>query len=651
MKSWEEILLDKNIPNPIPAPPHADLDEKFGFINREKEENELLRFINKAKVENRGFLIFLLGNQGKGKTTFLRHIKEKYSYKKSDVLFVFMNFPQNLSELNFSFIYKNFIKEFFLSDAISDAYEKILNNFKKPESEEDVVRLINNIKSEIEKLPSGLSTNPYLVSFIIASLKPSPYFYDIYNYIYNDEELSEDIPIYNFLIETKESIAITKLVRFSKFLKNLLNINHIVLIIDDFDVLDRDEKVFKSLYKTLMNFRNNQELLKNFSLIFSGSVDFYDGFIQSLSQNERGRIENWVYTIFFESFETEDFINLINCAFSKFWKKFNEEIILPENVFTVFNKETLSFLYEYENRDLRNVLRKLYDLIEKMRENGKIIYYQDIKNFIKEFKKDKIGLNEIEVKYFIDEIGKKVKLEKSSTFINKRIALIFNHLKDYFKLQKIYIEVNNEEKISDGKADVLLKITKEDNKYYEVIFEVKIKESKVNYNDIESRIKMLKESENRYLYWITKSPLEKIVIESQIEKRILRESVLKDFELAYLSYLIHIPEIFDLNEFDENSLITIIKQSGIDLDLILNPPFGGPIQEKRKNLDEEIEKILKEISETQTYAKKETIFKKLIEKGLNNYARDFLILKISEISGKMGFNATKETIRFKTKEI
>jgi hypothetical protein len=613
MKSWEEILLDKNIPNPIPPPPYADLDEKFGFINREKEENELLRFINKAKVENKGFLIFLLGNQGKGKTTFLRHIKEKHSYKKSDVLYVFMNFPQNLSELNFSFIYKNFIKEFFFSDAISDAYNKILSNFEKPKNEEDVVRLTNDIKINVEKLPQGISNNLGIIKFIILSLNPSPYFYDTYNYIYNDEELSEDIPIYNFLIETNESIAITKLVRFSKFLKNLLNINHIVLIIDDFDILDKDEKVFRSLYKTLMSFRNNQELLNNFSLIFSGSLDFYSDFIQSLSQNERGRIENWMYKIFFESFETDDFINLIKCAFSKFWKKFDEEIIPPENVLTVFTKETLSFLYEYENKDLRDVLRKLYDLIEKMRENGKIVFYQDIKSFIKDFKKDKIGLNTIEVKYFINELEKKVKLEKSSQFINKDIAFIFNHLKNYFKSQKIFIEANDEEKISDGKADVLLKITKEDGKHYEVIFEIKIKENQVNYSDIESRIKMLKESENRYLYWITKSPLDKIKIDSEIEKRILRERKLDDLEFAYLSYLIHIPEIYGLENFDFDSLITIIKQSGIDLDLILNPP-EFTLLTHRINLNDEIRKILFELSEYQSYIKKETLFKKLLKR-------------------------------------
>ena len=650
MKSWEEILLDKNIPNPIPPPPYADLDEKFGFINREKEENELLRFINKAKVENKGFLIFLLGNQGKGKTTFLRHIKEKHSYKKSDVLYVFMNFPQNLSELNFSFIYKNFIKEFFFSDAISDAYNKILSNFEKPKNEEDVVRLTNDIKINLEKLPQGISNNLGIIKFIILSLIPSPYFYDTYNYIYNDEELSEDIPIYNFLIETNESIAITKLVRFSKFLKNLLNINHIVLIIDDFDILDRDEKVFRSLYKTLMSFRNNQELLNNFSLIFSGSLDFYSDFIQSLSQNERGRIENWMYKIFFESFETDDFINLIKCAFSKFWNKFDGEIIPPENNFTVFNKETLSFIYEYENKDLRDVLRKLYDLVEKIRENGKIVFYQDIKSFIKDFKKDKIGLNTIEVKYFINELEKKVKLEKSSQFINKEIAFIFNHLKNYFKSQKIFIEANYEEKISDGKADVLLKITKEDGKHYEVIFEIKIKESQVNYSDIESRIKMLKESENRYLYWITKSPLDKIKIDSEIEKRILREGKLDDLEFAYLSYLIHIPEIYGLENFDLDSLITIIKQSGIDLDLILNPP-EFTLLTHRIDLNDEIRKILFELSEYQSYTKKETLYKKLVERGLKNYSKDFVFMKVDKIAEDIGFKPTKDTVRFKIKEI
>ncbi len=650
MKNWEEILLDKNIQNPLPSPPFSDLDEKIEFINREKEEEELLNFVNRAKIENKGFLIFLLGNQGKGKTAFLRHIKEKHSYKKSDVLYVLMNFPQELSELNFKFIYKNFIKELFFSDVVYDLYEKIFENREKPKNEEEVIYLIKNIKSEILKFPSYLSGFPNLVSFIIASIKPSPYYYEIFNFIYNDEEISEELPIYNFLIETNESDAITKLNRFSKFLKNLLNINHSVLIIDDFDNLDRSYSVYKSLYHTLMNFRNNQELLKNFTLIFSGSIDFYNEFIQSLSQNERGRIENWLFTIFFESLETEDFIKLINCAFFRFWKNFEDLKNTPENIFGVFNKETLSFLYDYENRDLRGVLRKLYDLIENMRSNGKLIFYHDVENFIREFKKDRVGLKEIEVKYFVDKLNEKVKSEKSSQFINKKLAYILNYLKDYFKSQKIFIEAVDEANIIGRSADVLLKVMKE-GEYYEVIFEIKMKDNPVNFKDIESRVEMLKENENRYLYWLTKSKLEKISIDEKVKRRILRDDELKNSEIAYLSYLIHIPDIFNLDDFDKNSLLTILKQSGIDLDLILNPPKDGR-RVIEKDLDKEIENLLKEFSETQRqWVKKETLIKKLKERGLTDYSKDFLFLRIDEIAKNFGYNLTKDTVRFKIKEI
>ncbi|MBC7195283.1 MAG: hypothetical protein H5U37_06480, partial [Caldisericia bacterium] len=277
-------------------------------------------------------------------------------------------------------------------------------------------------------------------------------------------------------------------------------------------------------------------------------------------------------------------------------------------------------------------------------------YYTDIKSFIKEFKINKIGLKDLEKKYFAEELDKRVKLEKSSQFINKTIAFIFNHLKNYFRSQKIFIEADSEANISGKFCDVLLKIYKENGDYHEIVFEIKMKEGPVSFNDIESRIEILKESENRYLYWLTKSPLEKISIDIETKRKILREKELDSTELGYLSYLIHLPEIFNLNEFDFNSLITLIKQSGIDLDLIINPPVSKPYIPEI-NLDKEIENLLKNLSEEQNWVKKETIIKRIKERGFRGFAEEYLLSKINEISNTLGYKITQDTVRFKIKEI
>jgi len=57
----------------------------------------------------------------------------------------------------------------------------------------------------------------------------------------------------------------------SKFTKDYLGIEHTILIIDDFDILDRNEEIFRSLYKLLIFFRNNSSIIQDFTLILSVS--------------------------------------------------------------------------------------------------------------------------------------------------------------------------------------------------------------------------------------------------------------------------------------------------------------------------------------------------------------------------------------------
>ncbi|MDI6861484.1 MAG: hypothetical protein QMD25_05675 [Caldisericia bacterium] len=655
MKSWESVLLDKNLPNPIPPPPYVDLDEKFGFINREKEEEELLEFVNKAIIENSGFLIFILGDQGKGKTTFLRNFKRKYSYPKSNILYVYMKFPIDLEELNFSYIYKNYLKELFYSKILNEIQDKIFKEcnyifLKKPETEEELNILLNKLKKEVGNLPPILRSYPKIISFVISSTSPSPTEIYYENFFYNDQEVPNEIPSSDLVNSKNEMDAITKLGNFSKFLKNYLEITHTVLMIDDFDIYERNEKIYRSLYKILMGFRNDSTLLKNFTLIFAGSSTFYDEFIQSLSQNERKRIEDWFYPIYFENLNPDNFVDLIKSAFNKFWKDYIQEGALPpDNILGIFNKDTLKFLYDYNRRDLRDTLRNIFDLIEKIRKNGKITYYYDIKNFIKEFKKDKVNLNELECEFFRNELEKRVKQEKSSQFINEKLSQIFNYLKKYFESNKIFIEADSEVKILNYSADILLKVMKYYEPPYEVIFEIKMKEGRVGYDDIKSRIEILKENQNRYLYWITKSPLEDVSIDMFISYRILRKDELNNTELAYLSYLINLSEIFDLSEFNFEDLKTLLKQSGIDFDLILNPKIKPQIQ--LKNIEKEIENILLENAQSKVFIKKETVYKNLKNKGFSDYSQQYIFSLINDISKKLNFKPTQETVQFKKKQI
>jgi len=60
MKKWEEILLNKELPNPIPPTPYVNLDEKFGFVDREEELKVILDYVKKQPLKIRVNLYFYL---------------------------------------------------------------------------------------------------------------------------------------------------------------------------------------------------------------------------------------------------------------------------------------------------------------------------------------------------------------------------------------------------------------------------------------------------------------------------------------------------------------------------------------------------------------------------------------------------------------
>jgi len=650
MKKWEECLLDKNIPNPIPPPPYVDLDERFNFVDREEEEKEILRYIEKAKVNKKGFLLFLLADQGRGKTSFLKNLIKKYSYPSSKVIFSYMKFPSEVNELNFSYIYRSYLASLFHSGIINEIHKKLLKEIKDITGEE-----INDFK-DIERISNTLTFktkifHPFISTLILYSLPPSIYSLEVFKFIEGDELMIQE-PKMKYLFTKNNHYAITRIKNFSEFVKHHINIEHNVLIIDDFDVVDRDEKTFRSLYKFLINFRNNSYLIENFSIILSGSTTFYDEFINFLSPNERQRIESWIYFKDLDYLKTKHFIEIVNSSFSEFWKAYIDDAPFPENIFGVFSREAIEFLYEYEDKNLRNTLRKLHDIINKMKDKGEIEYYTDIDKIIREFKVNKLGLKEVEREYFIKKIENRVKKEKSSTFVNKSLKEFILSLKKDFKENGIYIEVENEKRVKNYFADIYLSINKLNPPMtHNVIFEVKLEDNPVSYKDIKTRVDMLREEENSYLYWITKSKLSDVVFPQDIQFRILREDPLNLTEYAYLSYITSIisNKLFDLENLSFKDKITLLKQAGIDFDIIVNPPKSkGPIP----NLDLFIVHLLEKYSKKQKRVMKKTIIRHIKEiKKFENLSEDFILDRISEIAGEMNFKITSAYITFKKRSI
>lgn len=300
---------------------------------------------------------------------------------------------------------------------------------------------------------------------------------------------------------------------------------------------------------------------------------------------------------------------------------------------------------------MRLTLKRLYDLIEKIRNEQKIEYYIDINRVIKEFKKEKIGLKELELDYFRENLIKKAKDEKSSTFINKNLTKFISSLKDYFKDQKIYIEVECEKKIDSQFADIYLKVNKfNTSQSFAVIFEIKMTDNIIKFKEIESRLEMLKEVNNSYLFWISKSELEKIKIPNDLNKRILRDKPLNKTEISYLSYLVNIFDLFPIDELSYQDRILLLRQAGIDINRILNPPVIGEKKEER-DIDTLIEEILNDFKNEQSRVTKKRVLKLVKEKDeFKDFSEDYILSRIIEISEKLNYKVKPDYIIFKTKD-
>ncbi|BAL80389.1 ATP-binding protein [Caldisericum exile] len=654
MKDWKEVLLDRSLPSPIPPPPYSNLEQSFGFLDRENEIKEFLDLINKAVIEHRGFLIFLLGDQGKGKTTFLKYIKENYFYPSkdnSDKLFVSMHFPQELSELDFSFIFTKYIGEIVNSGLIDKLRDRVVYELNSTlglnleyTDKNQVIDFLTKVKNLVITLPKNLLKNMEIITFVISSYI---YYPEIQSFIDYGEQPNNQF--LGLLKHGPNEVSVSKIYLFSKFLRDFMGIKHTVFSIDDFDILERNENVYRTLYKLLMSFRN-ANLVEEFSIVLSGSVSFYEEFIQSLSQNERQRIENWGYPIFFESLDTKDVLDLIKRSFSNFWMNYN--VIPPDNPYGVFSSDSISFLYTYTNKDIRETLRKLYDLINEMRSLGNIVDYSDVKKIISKFKVDKVGLKDVELNYFKNLLIEKVKLFKSSDFINEKLKDAFNKLIKYYESRSISIRAEKEVNINGSFADVLLTVNKiNEGMRYEIIFEVKIKDSEVSEEEISSRINLIKGNERRYLYWISRSKLHELdYTDGNDKKRILRDTPLTETEIAYLSYLVHIPEIFGWDKFEDNDLELILKQSGINMDLILN--LQAPKEDKPSNIYALFEEILDRfLKEEKIYVLKKTVLREVRGKGFKDFSDEYLMGVLSEVAHQKNLRITDSQIRFDIKKI
>jgi len=272
-----------------------------------------------------------------------------------------------------------------------------------------------------------------------------------------------------------------------------------------------------------------------------------------------------------------------------------------------FSLKTSQYLYEINDRNLRDTLKNLYDIVEKYKINNQIDYIKDIKDSIFKLRPptDPIYLFENEMNYLENFLSNYTNRNQLSRNIEFGLLNTFNEIKEKSPYGKLIYRVKHEPniKLNGGKSakpDIYFTLfgaeSVQDIKKAEIQVKAYYPSNKVKIKDIEGSLSLLKAKKTHYLHFITLSPLEEEIIEElqNFGSQIGRISKLSNEESYYLLLLTkEFSELFFKRKIlDVNSYIQILSKIGIFI-----PDFFEKIKRiklEEKPAEEEPKKLEKE---------------------------------------------------------
>ncbi len=607
-----QIILTKQ--NPFPRNPVTSKDYLPEFcLGRTEEIGIIKNAIEKVSNDpgNKSAWIPINGDGGTGKSTIALYIYNKIRNGHSRDLDVdhlegaYINIPADPRYLTISYIYKKIIED--LGDS-PESYPYFLG-FKFVNKLCEIIFNIEEIREEFEETFknawSKISSCDNYRQFLIRVKKKAPKF---------TNELIEFVTEYDYLIQPKiqlnliyiqnliELISGNKKVRrnacefilgrnikdeveardmienFVKTTNFLFDRSCLMVIMDNLENLSLEEKTFRDFFKFLQAFRNN---INNCLLLTIGSTKFWEFFRKAISMSEWNMIEGFKYEeLSLISLSEEDASRILMRHMSEFWGK-NGSISPPvgKDRNYPFSKSSFRYIYEINDRNLRDTLKKCNRIIEKFKESNQILYYKNLETAIYTLRPLSVGtyLFENEINFLLKFLAKFTDRNNLSRKVEIGLVRAFNVIKDNQEI-KYLSNVEHEPSIhlTDGslcKPDVYLTLFGQKSiknlRWAEIQVKTHFPTNYVKLPHVKSSIDMLKDGKIQYLHFITLSPLDNKILQElkKFKIRVGRITPLKSEEPAYLVLLItEFSKIFFRNEvLDYNTYVGILKKIGIDI--------------------------------------------------------------------------------------
>lgn len=434
----------------------------------------------------------------------------------------------------------------------------------------------------------------------------------------------------------------------SKYLDDFIEFNRwtfdenttLVIIFDHLEagISELKEKVYSNLFSLLLNLRQK----KFITIILSGTMDAYNEMDNVLQSDQEEQLNNWAKTLSLINLEPNIVIQIINQYLAIFWSQFNYQPP-PSNVLFPFGQNSVKYLYENNQMDLRKSLRHLYELIEKYRKNETLEYIDTFFKAFKAFRKrDDVKLSFTEQRELRNKILDSTIQDKTrSTNAELVICNFFEILRNYPDYNYIS-DVRHEPPLgkSKKKPDIFLEFFGNEGsafiKKYGIEVKIFRKGKEVPKADIEKTYVLLKENAVDYVSWITNVPLDlkyRYSLPKKLDPHLGRISPLNDLELSYLSFMVYFEEIYERSPNLE------------EVELILTKLNLNPIQIKTtlKGLDKitkiEPQKTIPEITSFGTSTVTSTIGNSEIK------TPESKIPSVTVESIEIGYSQIKEKVR------
>ena len=606
-----------NNPNPFPRNPVCSRDNLPKFcLGRDEEIGIIKNGIEKVATNynHKSAWIPINGSGGTGKTTIALYIYDSAKNKKSRDLDIdylecaYLEAPSEVDSLNIVTLYRKIIIDLGNSPGnfpYQIGYKFITKFIEFIEIQEDLKDIFNqkfaNAIKYIKKSKSHTELMLKIKEKVPNFARDFKFFIKEYDFVFlNNPNI--DLPIdyvywmidllsdhSGFRTRAHEEIlgnhlkndddAITKLENLISVLNFLSKKICLLIILDNLEYLPKVQKSCDNLFRILLQFRNK---INNCVLLTIGSTDFWEFFNRNLNTSELNMLTGFKFEdVSLSNLSERDASRILNRYITEFWSIVNARHTPKGSDSSFpFSFPTFQYLYEINDRNLRDSLRQLNKMIEKYKVGNSINYLKDIQDSIYHLRPslEKVYLFENEMSFLENFNLNYNNRNQLSRDIEIGFVKMFNILKENSTFGNSILKVKHEPNIplkngSYAKPDVFLTLFGRDSlmdvRYAEIQVKAAYSSNKVKFEDIQGSFTLLSEVKSHFLTFITLSPLEEKIIREvrKFGKRIGRISKLSSEESCYLLLLTKaFSELFFKKEtLDPNLYLQILEKIGINL--------------------------------------------------------------------------------------